>query len=295
MEQFLQFAVTALALGGVYSLLALGLATVFGLVGFLNFAHGDLMTVCGYTIFFCLAMSIPFPPAALIGIIAAGLVAVLMERVAFRPLRGRSPMTLLLTTFALSLAIHIMFQVFVGTKPKPIPIPPYLSGYFNVGGIIIARAQVIAIFVSIICVLGLSAYITRTRHGNALRAASEDFGVARTLGIPADRMIASAFLLSGLLAGVAAILWIAQRGSVTPTMGLTPMIKALIAVIMGGLSHPKGAIYGGLCLGVAEAAVLFLAPSEMALYRDAVVLTLLIVFLLFRPNGIVGSNPEPAR
>ena len=117
MDQLIQFFVTVLSLGGVYGLLALGLATVFGLLGFLNFAHGDLMTVCGYTVFFLLTAGTPFPLAAVLGIVMAGVAALLMERIAFRPLRGRSPMTLLITTFAISLALHVIFQIFISPKP----------------------------------------------------------------------------------------------------------------------------------------------------------------------------------
>ena len=295
MDQFIQFFVTVLSLGGVYGLLALGLATVFGLLGFLNFAHGDLMTICGYTVFFLMVAGTPFPLAALLGILMAGFAAMLMERIAFRPLRGRSPMTLLITTFAISLALHVIFQVFISPKPQPIPVPEYLSGYITFGDIFVAKAQIIAIVASIAALVGLNLFVNHTQAGNSLKAASDDFEVARSVGIRADRMIALAFFLSGILAGIAAIIWISQRGSVTPTLGLTPMIKALIAVIIGGLSNPKGALYGGMLLGFLEATALYLLPSDLVLYRDAIVLVVLIVFLVWRPNGIIAINPEPAR
>ncbi|MGB0848119.1 MAG: branched-chain amino acid ABC transporter permease [Thiolinea sp.] len=295
MEAFIQFLVTVLSLGGVYGLLALGLATVFGLLGFLNFAHGDLMTICGYTLFFLLLAGTPFPLAAILGIIMAGLAAVAMERIAFRPLRGRSPMTLLITTFAISLALHVIFQIFISPKPQPIPIPEYLSGYLTFGEVYIAKAQIIAIVMSVLALIGLNLFVNHTNAGNSLKAASNDFDVARSLGIRANRMIALAFFLSGILAGIAAIIWISQRGSVIPTLGLTPMIKALIAVIIGGLSNPRGALYGGMLLGALEAAALYLLPSDLVLYRDAIVLLVLIMFLVWRPNGIIATNPEPAR
>lgn len=295
MEAFIQFLVTVLSLGGVYGLLALGLATVFGLLGFLNFAHGDLMTICGYGVFFLLLGGVPFPLAAVLGVMLAGLAAVAMERVAFRPLRGRSPMTLLITTFAISLALHVIFQIFISPKPQPIPIPEYLSGYLTFGEVYIAKAQIAAIVLAVLAVFGLNLFVNRTRAGNSLKAASDDFDVARSLGIKANRVIMLAFFISGVLAGIAAIIWIAQRGSVIPTMGLTPMIKALIAVIIGGLSNPRGALYGGLLLGALEAAALYLLPSDLVLYRDAIVLVVLILFLVWRPNGIISTNPEPAR
>jgi len=295
MELFIQYILTVLSLGGIYALLALGLATVFGLIGFLNFAHGDLMTICGYTMLACLAGGMPFPVAAVIGVIAAGLAAVSMERVAFRPLRGKSPMTLLITSFAIALALHVCFQVFIGTIAKPIPIPSVLSGYYTIGDVFVSKSQILAIVASVLAVLGLNYFMTRSRLGNNLRATAADFDVARAMGINANKMIALAFFISGLLAGIAALIWIAERGSVFPTMGLSPMVKALIAVIIGGLSHPKGALYGGLLLGALEATFLFILPSKLALYRDAVVLVALILFLIYRPNGIISTNPEPAR
>ncbi len=295
MDQLIQFFVTVLSLGGVYGLLALGLATVFGLLGFLNFAHGDLMTVCGYTVFFLLVAGTPFPLAAMLGILMAGVAALLMERIAFRPLRGRSPMTLLITTFAISLALHVIFQIFISPKAQPIPVPAYLSGYITFGEVFVAKAQIYAIIAALLAVVGLNLFVNYTQMGNSLKAASDDFDVARSVGIRADRMIALAFFVSGILAGIAAIIWISQRGSVTPTMGLTPMIKALIAVIIGGLSNPRGALYGGMLLGLLEAMALYLLPSNLVLYRDAIVLLVLIMFLVWRPNGIIATNPEPAR
>ena len=295
METFIQYIITVLSLGGVYALLALGLATVFGLIGFLNFAHGDLMTICGYTIWACIVAGMPFYIAAPLGVLTAGIAAVLMERIAFRPLRGRSPMTLLITSFAIALALHVCFQVFIGPKAKPIPIPGFLSGYYSFGEIIISKSQILSIVVSVVALLALNYFITHSRLGNDLRATASDFDVARAMGIKANKMVALAFFISGILAGIAALIWISGRSSVFPTMGLTPMVKALIAVIIGGLSNPRGALYGGLLLGALEATFLFILPSDFILYRDALVLVVLILFLMFRPNGIIATNPEPSR
>ena len=294
-DVLLQYLVSVLSLGGVYALLALGLSTMFGLLGFLNFAHGDLMTITGYALYFMLAAGLSFAGAAPLALLVAALGAVLMERLAFRPLRGRSPMTLLITSFALSLALHVFFQIFISPKPKPIPIPSYLAGYFTVGDIIISRAQVVAIVAAGVAVLGLQLFMRRSTLGIALRAAAADFDVARAMGVRANQVIMLAFAISGILAGVAALVWVAQRGAVFPTMGLTPMVKALIAVIIGGLSSPRGALVGGLLLGFLEATFLYTLPDGFVLYRDALVLLVLIVFLMFRPNGMIATNPEPMR
>ena len=295
MDVFFQFLVSVLSLGGVYALLALGLVVVFGLLGFLNFAHGDLMTLFGYGLFYLVAAGVWFPVAAVAAIGFAGICALLMERIAFRPLRGRSPMTLLITSFAISGALHVAFQIFISPKPRPIPIPDALSGYLTVGGVFISRAQVFAIVIAVACLLLLNVFLARTRMGVALRASAADFDIARVMGIRANQVIALAFFVSGVLAGVAALLWISQRGAVFPTLGLTPMIKALIAAIIGGLANPKGALYGGFLLGALEATFLYLLPDNLVLFRDAAVLLVLILFLMFRPNGIITVNPEPMR
>ncbi len=295
MEAFLQFIVSVLNLGSIYALLALGLVVVFGLLGFLNFAHGDLMTLFGYALFFMLGWGMPFLPAAALAIVFAGLSALVMERVAFRPLRGRSPMTLLITSFAISGALHVLFQVLISPRSKPIPIPELLSGYLTFGDIYISRAQIFTVVIAVSSLVLLNLFLSRSRLGIALRASADDFDVARAMGIRSNRVIALAFFLSGILAGVAALLWISQRGAVFPALGLTPMIKALIAAIIGGLSNPRGALYGGFLLGTLEAVLLNILPDDYVVFRDAVVLLLLVVFLVFRPNGIIASNPEPMR
>lgn len=295
MEEFIQYLIAVLNLGSIYALLALGLVVVFGQLGFLNFAHGDLMTLFGYSLLFQLGWGIPFWLAVLVAIGFAGFCALLMERIAFRPLRGRSPMTLLITSFAISGALHVIFQVAISPRSKPIPIPEFLSGYITFGEVFISRAQIFTVIVAISSLILLRMFLARSRLGIALRASAADFDVARTVGIRANRVIALAFFLSGALAGVAALLWISQRGAVHPALGLTPMIKALIAAIIGGLANPKGALYGGFLLGLLEATLLFILPDNLVVFRDAAVLLLLIIFLVFRPNGIIATNPEPMR
>jgi len=295
MEEFLQYLIAVLNLGSIYALLALGLVVVFGQLGFLNFAHGDLMALFGYSLLFQTAWGVPFWIAVILSILFAGLCAVGMERIAFRPLRGRSPMTLLITSFAISGALHVIFQVAISPRSKPIQIPEFLSGYITIGDVFIGRAQIFTIVVAFLSLILLRIFLSRSRLGIALRASAADFDVARVMGIRANRVIALAFFLSGVLAGIAALLWIAQRGAVFPALGLTPMIKALIAAIIGGLANPKGALYGGFLLGALEATLLNILPGDLVVFRDAIVLLLLIVFLVFRPNGIIATNPEPMR
>ncbi len=295
MEEFIQYLISVLSLGSIYALLALGLVVVFGQLGFLNFAHGDLMTLFGYCLLFQTGWGVPFWIAVVFSVLFAGLCALAMERIAFRPLRNQSPMTLLITSFAISGALHVIFQITISPRAQPIPIPEFLSGYMTFGEIFVGRAQIFTIFVAVASLMLLNHFLANSRLGISLRASAADFDVARVMGIRANRVIALAFFLSGILAGIAALLWISQRGAVHPTLGLTPMIKALIAAIIGGLSSPKGALYGGFLLGGLEATMLNLLPDDYVVFRDAGVLLLLVFFLIFRPNGIIATNPEPMR
>ena len=204
-------------------------------------------------------------------------------------------MTLLITSFAISGALHVIFQVAISPRSKPIPIPEILSGYITIGDVFIGRAQIFTIIVAVGSLALLNYFLTKSRLGISLRASAADFDVARVMGIRANQVIALAFFLSGILAGIAALLWISQRGAVFPALGLTPMIKALIAAIIGGLSNPKGALYGGFFLGALEATLLSILPDDYVVFRDAAVLLILVCFLIFRPNGIIATNPEPMR
>ncbi len=295
MADLFQFAVNALSLGGTYGLLAIGIALVYSVMGFLNIAHGDLLTLCGYGMFFAIGFGLPWPLVMGIGVIVAGIGSVLMERVAFRPMRGASYDTLLLTSFALSAAIHVVLQIAIDARPKPVPLPAFLSGSFNVSGLVFGAGQTIAIVVTVLALVALTLFLRRTTLGLAMQAAAQDFDTTRLMGINADRVIATAFFIAGILAGIAGVLIIAQRGSVDPLMSMNPLIKALIAAIVGGTGSLYGPVLGGIILGVLESVFQTILPGEALLFRDPLVLSLLVAFLLFAPNGITGSKFERAR
>ncbi len=295
MADILQFAVTALSLGGVYALLAIGIALVYSVMGFLNIAHGDLLTLCGYAMFFAIGFGLPWPIVIALGVLCAGVASVLMERIAFRPMRGASYDTLLLTSFALSAAISVVLQIAIDARPKPVPLPAFLSGSYNIGDVVIGTGQTMAIIVTIVSLVALTLFLRRTVLGLAMQAAAQDFNTTRLMGINANRVIATAFFIAGLLAGIAGVLLIAQRGSVEPLMAMSPLIKALIAAIVGGTGSLYGPALGGIILGVLETTFQTLLPGEALLFRDPLVLSLLVAFLLFAPNGITGSRVERAR
>ena len=235
MDLFVQQTVNALALGGTYALLALGLAVVFSIMGLINFAHGELMTISGYTLMYCGISGLPFAVSVPLAILAAVLAAVAMERIAFRPVRGGSGATMLITSFAVAMILQVLFQNLISPRSQAVALPQILSQSVHLGNVIIGVNKIAAIGATVLMLIFLDRFMNRQKTGIAMRAAAEDFAVARLMGIRANTVIAGAFAISGLLAGVAAVLWVSQRASVDPLMGFTPVLKAFIAAILGGL------------------------------------------------------------
>jgi branched-chain amino acid transport system permease protein len=286
MDYFVQQFMNALALGGTYALLGLGLAIIFSILGLINFAHGELMTLTGYGIFYALFLGAPYPLALLCGIALAMAAAVLMERIAFRPVRNASGTTMLLTSFAVSTILHILFQNLISARPKAIPVPDALAGAVSIAGLQIGVIQLLSVFITSISLFGLLLFFRKSILGVAMRAAAMDFNVTRLMGVKANMVIATAFAISGLLAGIAGVLWLFQRGSVDPLMGFAPVLKAFIVVVLGGLGSLSGAVAGGFILGFIEIALRAYLPDSMLAYRDAISLALVIAVLFFQPNGL---------
>ena len=290
MDLILQQIINALSLGGIYAMLALGLAIVFSIVRLINFAHGEIMTFGGYGIF--LSMVFGFPPlvALLMGIGAALIMALAMERAAFRAMRGADVVSLLITSFAVSEILKVLFQNGISARPVPISFPASWSGTYQVAGMTVGVAPTVSILVTLASLGALTFVLRRTAMGMAMRAAAEDFEMLRMLGIKANRVVAVSFAISGLLAGVAAVIWTAQRGSVDPMMGFFPLLKAFIATVLGGLGSLGGAVLGGFVVGVLEVLTQAFLPDSLAPYRDTIVLTAVIAVLLIRPDGLLPAE-----
>ncbi|SNT76746.1 branched-chain amino acid ABC transporter permease [Paracoccus seriniphilus] len=290
MDLFLQQSANALALGGTYALLALGLAVVFSIMGLINFAHGELMTIAGYALMYCGLAGLPFVLSVPVAIAASMVAAVLMERIAFRPVRNGSGATMLITSFAVAMILQVLFQNLISPRSQVVQIPGFLSESVVIGGLVIGVNKIVAIVATVIMLLFLDRFMNHQKTGIAMRAAAEDFAVARLMGIRANTVIAGAFALSGLLAGVAAVLWVSQRGSVDPLMGFTPVLKAFIAAILGGLGSLRGAVAGGFALGFIEVYLAAFLPPELQEFRDPIGLGIVVMVLLFRPNGLIPSS-----
>jgi len=286
MDTILQQTVNALSLGGTYALLALGLAVVFSIVRLINFAHGEVMTVAGYAIWFTLLLALPVPVVIALGLAVAALTSVAMERVAFRAMRGASVTSLLITSFAVSEIIKVVLQNGITARPVPVVLPDWLTATVDLGVARVGMIPVISILSVTVAILVLGVILRRTVLGIAMRAAAEDFAVVRLMGIRANHVVALAFAISGALAGIAAVLWVAQRGSVDPLMGATPVLKAFIATVLGGLGSLSGAVLGGFVVGIVEVFLQAFLPEGALPYREAIAMSLVIALLVWRPDGL---------
>lgn len=289
MDLILQQSINAISLGGVYAMLALGLAIVFSIVRLINFAHGEIMTFGGYGIFLALTFGMPPLGALAMGVGAAVIMALAMERTAFRAMRGADVVTLLITSFAVSEILKVLFQNGISARPVPISLPQTWSGTYQIGGTTIGVIPTASIIVALTALLGLTLILRKTATGMAMRAAAEDLEMLKLLGIRANRVVAFSFALSGLLAGIAAVIWTAQRGSVDPMMGFFPVLKAFIATVLGGLGSLGGAVLGGFVIGGLEVMAQAFLPDSLAPYRDAIVLATIIGVLLWRPDGLLPA------
>lgn len=288
MTLLLQNAIDAISVGSLYALFALGIALIFGIMRLINFAHGELIMVGGFALY--LGRSLPWPILIVITIVACVVIALLMERVAFRPVRGADPTTLLITSFAVSFFLQNLAIMIFGALPRTANISTKLSESFSAGSLSIPWLDVVTIGVTMFLVVTLGAFLGRTSVGLQMRAAAEDFRMARALGVRANVVIATAFAISGILAGTASALLMIQTGTVTPTIGSSPVLIAFIATVLGGMGSLRGAVLGGLLLGVLTVALQSYLPLELRYYRDAFAYGAVIVMLIARPQGLVVAR-----
>jgi len=318
-DYVIQQIVNALSAGSLYALMAVGLAMVFGILRLINFAHGDVMMIAAYLAVFCIGAGLPLEAALVIMVVGTVIVGLLMERIAYRPLRGGPEVAMLLSSFAVGQILQngTLLTTRLAGKPTLIafPSPEQLSGVITLGTITVSKVNVVS-FVAGVVLLGLlTLFVTRTTLGLSMRAAAEDLDAARLMGIKVNRVVATAFAISAALAAVAGFLYAVQAGQINPYMGFTPVLKAFIAAVIGGFGSIAGAVLGGYVLGFLEVVVTALAgigdllpagsvppevrgflqqwlPSSLASYRDAVVFIVLILVLLVRPQGILGRRDE---
>ena len=293
MDTIIKFVVNVVSLGGTYALLALGLAVVFSVLRLINFAHGEMMALSGYVLLAGIVLGVPFWVAAISAIVAGGLAAIIMEATAFRPVRSASPATLLMTSFAVAMLLQVVFQNGVSPRGQAVPVPSFFNSSVSIGPAQISMIQLISIIVSLASLVLLRFFFFNTRMSWAIRASATEFEIVRLMGIKASRLIALAFLISGLLAGIAGVLWVMQRGSVDPLMGLKPVLAAFIVVVIGGLGSLSGAVIAGYLLAAIEIALQTWLPESLVPFREALTFIFVIAVLSVFPNGLFGRRvPE---
>lgn len=292
MNEFLQQLINGISLGSIFAVLALGLAMVYGTLGILNFAYGELITITGYTMYFATQAGLSFWVSALLGAAAAAVASVLMQLIIFRPLQGTGFVTLLFASFALSQVLQGLFRQAISPRAKGIPAPDVLSTVVEIGPLRISLLTIVT-FVVAMTALGLFALFMRTsRSGLQMRAAALDLTTTRLQGVSAGRVILLAFALSGILAGVAGVLWISRTATVTPTTGATPILVAFVAVVLGGLGSTTGAVVGGFVFGILEVFLEAYLPSGVVPFQFALALIAVAVVLFARPEGLMGKAVE---
>lgn len=287
MQLFVQQLVNGISLGSIYALIALGYTMVYGTIRLINFAHGDIYMMGAFIGYFLVSIwNINIFVAMLLAGLVCAILGVVIERVAYKPLRKSTRVAALITAIGVSYFLQNIMVYFFGPEvrafPSTFPVMP-----FRVFGIVINMKQVLVFVTTIILMIVLNGIVRYTKMGKAMRAVAVDAEAAQLMGIDVNRVISFTFALGSALAGVAGVLVGVYYNSISATMGTTPGLKAFVAAVVGGVGSIPGAMLGGYLIGILETIVTFMGGS---MYKDAAVYALLIVILLVRPSGIFGKN-----
>jgi branched-chain amino acid transport system permease protein len=283
MEILITF-VNGLSLGGIYAMIALGYTMVYGIAKMLNFAHGDIIMVGGYMILLFLPIN---PIVAIIAsVLFCIIVGIVIEKVAYKPLRGASPLAVLITAIGVSYLLQSIAQIAFGSASRFVVIANL--GTLKIGSIAIGYNTIITLICSIVVMVGLNLFVKFSKTGRAMVAVSEDKGAAQLMGINVNNIIMITFAIGSALAALASLFFLLKAPSITPTFGALPGIKAFTAAVIGGIGSIPGAMVGGLLLGVIEC----FAQSVPAIapYTDAIEFSILIIILLVKPTGLLGKK-----
>ena len=291
LEQFLQQLINGISLGSTYALIALGYTMVYGIIQLINFAHCDVYMIGAYIGFYCLTvLDLGFVPSLLIAMVLCMVLGVVIEKVAYKPLRNSPRITLLITAIGVSLLLEYGMMALVGATVKSYPEPEGLLaiqyGKPELGiDIQISMLQIIIIGVSVLLMILLQFIVKYTKMGKAMRAVSQDADAARLMGINVDATISFTFMLGSAFAGAAGVMVGMLYKSIRPLMGYLPGIKAFVAAVFGGIGSIPGAMIGGYFIGLVEVMV---SGYVNSLYKDAVVFAILILILIIKPTGLMG-------
>lgn len=285
----LQLLVDGLSTGTVYMMLALGIGVVFSVMGLVNFAYGMQIVWFGFLLGALASWGLPYALAVLVALAFSVLLAIVLARTVFLPFVGAPPATLLLASFGVATILQSLAVVSFGDFAQAVPSPQFLLKSLDLGAFRISVLQIVSLALGLSMLLGLEVLINRTRWGIEIRATAESPEIARLMGVRSDRVLTFVFGLSGLIAGIVALVWFAQLGSVTARGDLTPTLKAFVAVVIGGLGSVRGAVIGGLLLGFLETTMSGVLTGVLTDFQQTAVFALVILILLVRPDGIFGK------
>ncbi len=283
----LQQLINGLALGSVYALIALGYTMVYGIIKLINFAHGEIYMLGAYFGFYAITkLNLSLAPAMLLAMVGASLIGVLLERIAYKPLRNSSRIAVLITAIGASLLLQSTAQLVFGASFKPFPqVIPFKR--IQLGPVFTTNRQLLIFGIALALMAALQTIVQYTKFGKAMRAVSMDKEAAQLMGINIDQVISLTFALGSALAAAAGILVGMYYNRIDPYMGMMPGLKAFVAAVLGGIGVVPGAVVGGLLMGVTENMVVAFGSSTL---RDAAAFAILIIVLLFRPNGLLGKD-----
>jgi branched-chain amino acid transport system permease protein len=287
MEKVIEQILNGMRSGSIYALIAIGYTMVYGIAKMINFAHGDIIMVGAYALYVAIGLlHIPVIPAILFTILICSVLGVLIERIAYKPLRKAQPLAVLITAIGMSYFLQSAAQLIF--KATPIPFASIINvDSFKIKNITVSGTTIVTLIVTTICMVLLTLFINKTKTGSAMRAVSEDKGAAELMGINVNKTISMTFAIGSALAAIAGILYISQYQSLKPTMGALPGIKAFVAAVLGGIGNVPGAMLGGILLGLIESLSKAYISTELS---DAIVFGVLVLVLLLKPSGLLGKN-----
>lgn len=285
--EFLQQVINGLALGSVYALLALGYTMVYGIIQLINFAHGEIYMIGAFAGFYSAStLKLPLLPTLLVAMAVSALAGIIIEKIAYKPLRNSPRIALLITAIGISLFLQNAMRLLVGSNPKPFP-DLINAGSINIGPIQIEVKTILMFVVSALLVILLQFIVYKTKVGKAMRASSQDMEAASLMGINVDNTISLTFAIGSALAGIAGVLVAISYPSITPYMGAMPGLKAFVAAVLGGIGSIPGALVGGIAIGLLET---FSKAYISTNFSDAIVFAILIIILLIKPSGLLGKK-----
>ncbi|SHH90306.1 MULTISPECIES: branched-chain amino acid ABC transporter permease [Clostridium] len=285
--ELLQQIINGLALGSVYALLAIGYTMVYGIIKLINFAHGDIYMIGAFAGFYASAnLGLSLVPTLVVSMVAAALLGVIIEKIAYKPLRNSPRIALLITAIGMSLLLEHGMRFLVGPNPKPFP-DLFPVGTVDIGPLHINGKILLMLGVSAILVLLLQYIIYKTKVGKAMRAASQDMEAASLMGINVNTVISLTFAIGSALAGIAGVLVAITYPTIDPYMGMMPGLKAFVAAVLGGIGSIPGALLGGILMGSIETLTKAYISTSLS---DVVAFSLLIIILLVKPTGLLGEK-----